>query len=230
MHMLLKAAAEGQTPRVRYLLRLDKHLVDHSDDKDYMALHHATLSGFEDTVAALFDADADVNTSGDKHGTPLHLAAIKARANVVHLLLENRTVVDHRSKALGLPLHCAAFSGNGSIADTLKKKFNEKPKGAEASAKVSMREMHVAPGIAPTNASLGNPTSLYKCQPFIVALMMQSRDIMEKCMDSISCIEQEFQYLPIRCAGDHAINALCEQWSDGFFPGLTAKKSITHQD
>ena len=157
-----------------------------------------------------------MNAGSVKHGTPLHLAAIKERANVVHLLLEKRAVVDHRSEALDLPLHCAAFSGNGSIADALRKKFDEKPKGAEASAKVSMWEvsvklsiwkMHVASGIAPKNASLGDPTSVYECQPFIVALMMQSKDIVEKCMVWIPCHEQEF-YVTRQSSGSGVIRTV----------------------
>ena len=178
-----------------FLHHIDEHLVEHSDDMGYTALHHAALSGFEDTVDVLLAAGADVNACSVEHGTPLHLAAIKERANVLDCLLKSRAGVHHLSKALGLPLHCAAFSGNRSIADALTRR------GArlEASAKVSFPEMHRVSGISPKNAPnyyLQRPTEarVFECQPFIVALMMQSREIMEKCMDSIPCIEQEFQY------------------------------------
>ena len=43
----LLASAEGQTPRVRHLLRLGVDL-DYSDENGFNALHHACLSGFED--------------------------------------------------------------------------------------------------------------------------------------------------------------------------------------
>ena len=199
----MKAAAEGQTLRVQHFLELDKHkhLVEHSEDgSGYTALHHATLSGFKDTVDALLAAGADVSPSSVKHGTPLHLAAVKERANVVDLLLEKRAVVHHLSEALGLPLHCAAFSGNRSIADALTRK------GArlEASAKVSIREMQRVSmremerfGNSLEHASNfddpGDAVEVYECQPFIVAILRQSMDIVEKCMDSNPCIEQEFQ-------------------------------------
>ena len=150
----LKAAAEGQTPRVQHFLGLDKHLVDHFDDRGYTALHHAALSGFEDTVNALLAAGADVNACSAIHGTPLHLAVIKERANVVHLLLKKRALVDLPSEALGLPLHCAAFTGNISIANALTHNDAMLEASArvsmwEARATVSIREMYAVSGISP---------------------------------------------------------------------------------
>jgi ankyrin repeat protein len=58
---LLKASAEAQTDRVRKLIR-DGADVDVSDeDYGFTALHHAVLSGFEDTVEELIVTGADIN-------------------------------------------------------------------------------------------------------------------------------------------------------------------------
>ena len=183
---------------MKHFLDLDITLLDHSDGRGYTALHHAALSGFEDTVDFLLCKGADVNARSLKHVTPLHLAAIKGRANVVDLLLENRAVVDHPSEALGIPLHCAAFSGNGSTVNALTRKDAMLEASAEVSmweacAKVSMWEMYAASGISPNNAANHDDSaSVYQCQPFIVALIMQTRDIVGQCMGCIVCREQEF--------------------------------------
>ena len=174
---------------MQHLLKLDKDLLEHSDDRGYTALHHATLNGFEDTVHALLDAGADVNLcSAAEHGPALHLAVIKGRASLVDFPLENRAQVNRPNEALGSPLHCAAFSGNRSIADALTRK------GAmlEASAKVSMPEMRALSGI-PGEKSDTDLARVCECQPFIVAAFWQSREIFKKCIDSIPCIDQEFQ-------------------------------------
>lgn len=108
---LLRAAAEGQTHRVRYLIHLGVDL-DHSDDQNFTALHHAALSGFEDVVDVLREAGADVNAQSLDCGTPLHLAAIKGRSHVIEMLLRFRANPNATSRLLGSPLHCACFSGN----------------------------------------------------------------------------------------------------------------------
>ena len=68
--MLLKAAAEGQTVRVNRLLRLGVN-VDFCDEDGMTALHHAVLSGFEDTVQTLLDVGRAVNAERGKYGTQL---------------------------------------------------------------------------------------------------------------------------------------------------------------
>ena len=115
---LLKAAAEGQTPRVSYLIRLGVDL-DHSDDNGFTALHHAALSGFEDTVEVLLAAGCDVNAASLDLGTPLHLAASKGRENVVHRLLSYRADVNATSRLMASPLHCAGLGASYPVAAAL---------------------------------------------------------------------------------------------------------------
>ena len=104
--MLLKAAAEGQKPRVNYLINRLGVDIDHSDELGYTALHHAALSGFEDIVETLLEAGIDVNAQSVQFGTPLHLAAAKSRTAVVDLLIRYRADVNVLSK-VGSPLNCA---------------------------------------------------------------------------------------------------------------------------
>lgn len=117
--VLLTTAAEGQTLRVRHLLHLGVD-VDHRDDLGLTALHHACLSGFDDTAQVVLQAGADVNATSLDCGTPLHLAALKARETVVRLLLKYRAEVNKTSRLLGAPMHCAYFTGDTTIIDLLK--------------------------------------------------------------------------------------------------------------
>ncbi|KAK5170316.1 uncharacterized protein LTR77_004903 [Saxophila tyrrhenica] len=107
--------------KVSYLIRLGVDL-DHSDDKGYTALHHAALSGFEDTVEVLLAAGCDFNAASLDHGTPLHLGAFKGRKNVVDRLLSYRAKVNAESRLFGSPLHCAAIFPSFAIASVLVKK------------------------------------------------------------------------------------------------------------
>ncbi|OQN99997.1 hypothetical protein B0A48_14202 [Cryoendolithus antarcticus] len=116
---LLRAAAEGQTPRVRHLLNLEADF-DYRDDLDLTALHHAVLSGFEDVVSLLLQRGADVNSPSLNVGTPLILAVLKQRSNVVKLLLSTRGInVDAVVGNLGSAMHCAAWCGDMDIVEML---------------------------------------------------------------------------------------------------------------
>ncbi|KAI5358295.1 putative ankyrin repeat-containing domain superfamily [Septoria linicola] len=120
---LLRAAAEGQTRRVEYLIQAGADR-DYSDDRDgFTALHHAALSGFEDTVEVLVSTyGLDVNAPSLEHGTPLCLAALKARVNFVRLLLDARANVNAQGRSLGSPLHAACDAGDSEVARMLLRK------------------------------------------------------------------------------------------------------------
>ncbi|KAK6429926.1 LON peptidase N-terminal domain and RING finger protein 2 [Oleoguttula sp. CCFEE 5521] len=116
---LLRATAEGQTPRVRHLLELEADF-DYRDELDLTALHHAVLSGFEDVVSLLIQRGADVNSPSLNVGTPLILAVLKQRSNVVKLLLSTRGInVDAVVGNLGSAMHCAAWCADMDIVEML---------------------------------------------------------------------------------------------------------------
>jgi len=115
---LLRAAADGQTQRVSYLIRLGA-VLDYGEYRGFTALHYAAMNGFEDTVEVLLAAGCDVNALSMDHGMPLHPAAISGRENVVHKLLSYRAHLDATSCALGSPLHCAAMAASCAIATVL---------------------------------------------------------------------------------------------------------------
>jgi ankyrin repeat protein len=87
-HLLLRAAAEGQLPRIQHLIRLGSD-IDFSDDAGSTALHHAVLSGFEDCVQESIKQGSDVNATA-LYGTSLNLAAQKERLHVALILLRAR--------------------------------------------------------------------------------------------------------------------------------------------
>jgi ankyrin repeat protein len=118
-HALLKAAAEGQTQRVRKLLR-DGADVDYADPDDGMtALHHAAMSGFEDVVGEIIAAGADVNAMAFELATPIFIAALKARKNVFHVLVDRRASLDIESVSFGSVAHAACIGGDLSIVEAL---------------------------------------------------------------------------------------------------------------
>jgi ankyrin repeat protein len=88
--LLLRAAAEGQLPRMQHLLRLGIE-IDFSDGDGFAALHHAVLSGFEDCVKELINWGLDVNAM-TQHGVPLNLAAQKERVHVISILVAARAI------------------------------------------------------------------------------------------------------------------------------------------
>lgn len=116
--ILLIAAAEGQRPRLNYLLTRGVNL-DWSDNQGFTGLHHASLSGFEDVVQILLEAGADVNAQSLDFGTPLCLAALRGRENVVKLLLDYRANLSKAGLWVGTPLHCACFVGSVEVASIL---------------------------------------------------------------------------------------------------------------
>ena len=60
------------------------------DDLGLTAMHWATLSGNQEAVRALLEANADVNaTSYNFECTPLHMAALAAQSDMVLLLTAN---------------------------------------------------------------------------------------------------------------------------------------------
>lgn len=105
--VLLKAAAEGQTPRVKRLLTLGADIDYADEDQGQTALHHAVLSGFEDVVGVLLEGGADVNAQSYSDITALHLAALKGRATVTKLLLTYRASVHVLGSWAGY--HCIAL-------------------------------------------------------------------------------------------------------------------------
>jgi ankyrin repeat protein len=90
--LLLRAAAQGQLPRIKNLLRLGAD-VDFADETGFTALHHAVSSGFEDCVKELIDNGADIN-SLTNCGVALNIAAGKRRVHVVEILLRARADCD----------------------------------------------------------------------------------------------------------------------------------------
>jgi hypothetical protein len=90
--LLLRAATQGQLPRIQHLLRLGAD-VDFADDAGFTALHHAVSSGFEDCVDELISKGADINVLASC-GVVLNVAADKGRSHIAEILLRARADCD----------------------------------------------------------------------------------------------------------------------------------------
>ena len=96
--------------------------VDFSDRDRLTALHHAALSGFEDTVDALLTAGSDVNAYSEVYGTSLALASVKARKNVAEKLLASSSAISTPAGSLGSIMHAACAGGDIGIIRSLRKR------------------------------------------------------------------------------------------------------------
>ncbi|KAI5360307.1 Putative ankyrin repeat-containing domain superfamily [Septoria linicola] len=115
---LISAAARGRGPRVEYLMGLQANL-DFKDQHGMTALHHSSLSGFEDVVRLLLRRGADVDAQSVHYGTPLCLAVIKDRVEVTRALLDERPYLGGPTGGLGTEIHCASWTGRCEIASML---------------------------------------------------------------------------------------------------------------
>ncbi|KAK6434527.1 hypothetical protein LTR95_009291 [Oleoguttula sp. CCFEE 5521] len=113
---LLRADAEGQTPRVEYLIRLGAD-VDYADQYSLTALHFAAYGGFDDTVRSLIVLGADVNAESSQCGTALCLAVFSGRKGTIDILLTARADVRATSMKFGTAVHIACLVDD---AETLK--------------------------------------------------------------------------------------------------------------
>lgn len=115
---LVKAAADGQTKRVEYLIRIGAD-IEYTDEYELTALHHAAFSGFEDTVDVLITAGCYVDAYSEDFGTPLCMAAVKNRVNVVSSLLAARANINSEGGQYGSPLHAACSTKDLSTIEIL---------------------------------------------------------------------------------------------------------------
>ncbi|CAK3780213.1 serine threonine- phosphatase 6 regulatory ankyrin repeat subunit B-like [Lecanosticta acicola] len=118
---LLSAAADGETSRVAYLITERLADRDHCDSDGLTALHHACLSGFEDTVKLLLDFKLHANALSPRYGSPLCLAVIKSRRNVIDILLAHGARADRSGGYIGSPVHAACHQDDVEILAELLK-------------------------------------------------------------------------------------------------------------
>ena len=117
---LVDAAKEGQTPRVRYLIDQPGVDLDWADEFGLTALNYAVDRGYEDTVAVLIAAGANVNYAHALHnGTALIDAAQHRHQRVVEQLLDARANVNVCDVYQGSALHVASLHGDEAIVRKL---------------------------------------------------------------------------------------------------------------
>lgn len=175
---LLKASSEGKTEQVSTLIA-NGSSPNYADRLGFTALHHACLSGQEETARALIEThNADINAVSGKYGGPLCLAALNGHRRVVAVLIEKGASVKARGGHLGSALHAACFAGDVDIITML----------LEGGAPVDFvstiqwytgAELHVIDPNSLLPAEQGGPPSAFKldqCSPLHVAAMNENAD------------------------------------------------------
>lgn len=113
---------------MQHLFRLGVD-IDFSDDNEFMALHHAVLSGFEDCVQELIDRGSDINAM-TQHGVSLNLAAQKERGRVISILVDARA---DRNRAVAFAVaHGQDVENLRSLLDTATSRAGEEEPAASS--------------------------------------------------------------------------------------------------
>lgn len=113
------AARNGDTEKVKALLKDNPALVCSGDGKGLTPLHQAATYGHEDVVALLLDSQACVNARAIDGSTPLHAAAAHGHSGVAQLLLTHKAEVNARTNGGLTPLHFAALLDHREVAIVL---------------------------------------------------------------------------------------------------------------
>ncbi|MCC6003801.1 MAG: ankyrin repeat domain-containing protein [Thermofilum sp.] len=116
---LFIAMVDGDTARVRKLLRKGANVNAKYGDSDLTPLHWAAFLGHVDVVRLLLEHGAEVNARNKYGETPLHRAAAYGRADAARLLLEHGADVNARDEYGWTPLHVAALQGRADVARLL---------------------------------------------------------------------------------------------------------------
>jgi len=130
---VFEAAAIGETPRVKELVKKDRESVRGHSSDGWTALHLAAFMGHRQTAEALLELGADLSalSKNQMANHPLHAAlAGKTDRAVVEMLLERGADANARGASGVTPLHLAASRGDGGLCDLLISK------GADPAAKM----------------------------------------------------------------------------------------------
>lgn len=115
------AAAAGDLETLSLMLNDHPQSLSETNKLGQSALHYATTNNRLDSIEALVEADADVNSQDDTGLTALHIAAGRDYRHVLRYLVEHGADV-HAVDAFGdTPLHRAAMLGAGKAVNDLLK-------------------------------------------------------------------------------------------------------------
>lgn len=119
--LLLRAALNGHTDVVRYLLTIDANVNYSAGAWGFAPIHAAALSGELEIVRLLVEQGADINMQMDRaNETALHCAVDTQKSAIVRYLLEKDATVDALTKQGATPLYWATKrENNGEIVRLL---------------------------------------------------------------------------------------------------------------
>jgi TonB family protein len=116
---LMRAARDGETKRLKSLLKHDVSLND-KDAFGWTALVYAIKRNDLEMVKAIVERGADLSVSDDAGFTALMVAATDGRATIVKYLLDNGADVNARTKYGETVLTISKYSAKDEIAKLVK--------------------------------------------------------------------------------------------------------------
>ncbi|EPB67720.1 ankyrin repeat protein [Ancylostoma ceylanicum] len=87
---------------VRQLVKWDKRLMEHKDEKGNTPLHLAAENGHGATIKVLIDAGCDIEAKNSEEDTALFLAVFEGHSDAVEILLKNKALIENKELSLAI--------------------------------------------------------------------------------------------------------------------------------
>jgi ankyrin repeat protein len=142
------------------------------------ALHHATMSGYEDTVCEILAREPDYDAVANNLSTPAFIAVLKGRENIFNLLLGRRATLQVTPGPLGSIAHAACVGGSRSIFQTLLER--KVPFQNSSRINYPLLLKFCPPPFDPES----NMVQTWECIPAHLAVAFRHPDILQKLLEA----------------------------------------------
>lgn len=117
---LMAASFEGNTERVKLLLKQGEDLRGYAKENGVTALHLAAAQGHVEVIKELLNENANlVDIRDANEATPLHIAASNGHIAATHTLLEIGATIDVRTQNTMTPLALAAIEKHPEVVEEI---------------------------------------------------------------------------------------------------------------
>ncbi len=116
---LLKAADDGDLPKVKSLVESNIIDIEYKDTNGRNALYWASRNGHLNLVKYLLDKGLKTNEADKGGRSPLWIAACNGHVGVIKALIERKADIEHVGYNSQRPLHIAANKGKLDVVKLL---------------------------------------------------------------------------------------------------------------